>query len=336
MGQHLRHLDLGRVSGLRSQTIWHAVAETMAPGDDPVLAFETPGDAYVSIGYHRRIEEVDVAACRRRGLPVYRRRAGGGPVLCDEHQLFFQLIAPAGALPAMMDQAWRRAMSPAVTAFRALGVAGAALEPGNDIASGPWKLSGTGAARIGDALVFVGNVIFEFDHDAAADILAVPDEAKGEAASLMRRHLAPIRDLAGCEVGRDEAAAVLRDAYEEAFGTARTDRLSAAEERAAARLDAVFPSRAWVAAERPPQPPRVKIRSGVALLAVGPSWFVVSGGRIERAAVRDGWARSAGEAERMERALAGVTVAEAPGALAAFDRGPDLAAAIADACKGGC
>src|SRR6266542_4146343 len=164
----MRLLDLGWVSGLRSQTLWHAIAETMWPDDAPTLCLMTPRDSYVSLGYHRRIDEIDRDACRRRRLAIYRRRTGGGPVYCDDGQLFFQLIVPAHSWPRVLDRAWARAMGPAVEAFRSRGVK-AELTASNDIVADARKISGTGAARIGDALVFVGNVIFGFDHQAMAD-----------------------------------------------------------------------------------------------------------------------------------------------------------------------
>ncbi|HVL89573.1 MAG TPA: hypothetical protein VM841_04985, partial [Actinomycetota bacterium] len=258
----LRLLDLGTVSGLRSQTWWHAVAETMQPGDAPVLALMTPGEPYVSIGFHRRTGELDLAACAGRGLGIFRRRAGGGPVLCDDGQLFFQLIAPTSSIPAALDRAWQRALGPAVDAFRSLGI-DARLAPGNDMMCGDRKISGTGAAQIGEASVFVGNVIFDFDYDEMADILALPPHAKSEAARLMRRYLGPVSDVAGRPVTREEAAGALIASYGDAFGGMIPSSPTAIEAQAAARLDDRFSDPAWVFAERAPAPPRVKIRGGV-------------------------------------------------------------------------
>lgn len=317
----LRLLDFGRVQGLRSQTLWHGIAETMRPRRSPVLSIMTPADPYVSIGFHRRADELDLAACAARGFAVYRRRAGGGPVLCDDGQLFFQLIAPAGVLPAALDRAWERALGPAVEAFRSLGIP-AALGPGNDILSGDRKISGTGAARIGDADVFVGNVIFDFDYDAMADVLALSAGAKREAARLMRRFLAPIRDVAGRAVSREEAVAALVAAYGDAFGGITLGTLEPREQAAVEQLDARFCDPASIFADRAPAPPRVKIRSGVSLLVLGTSWVTVVDDRIDRASLDGGWVPSAA-ARRIERALGGRPVDERA-----------LSDAVGDACQG--
>lgn len=323
----LRLLDFGRVAGLRSQTWWHAVAEAMRPTDAPVLALMTPAQPYVSIGFHRRADEIDLAACAARGLALFRRRAGGGPVLCDEGQLFFQLIAPTASLPAVRERAWQRALGPAVSAFRALGV-NATLAPGNDMMAGDRKISGTGAAQIGDATVFVGNVIFKFDYAAMADILALPAAAKVEAERLMRRYLGPVGDVAGRSISREEAVAALFDCYADAFGGITPSAPTQAEEQACARLDRIFGDPAWVFAERAAVPPRIKIRTGVSLLSVGSSWVSVVDDRVDRACIGG---TDAG------RQLAGVPVEvaslrEAMGDWAARD---ELLGAIVDAYSRG-
>ena len=40
----------------------------------------------------------------------------------------------------------------------------------------PLPLSGTGAGEIGDCIVFVGNLILDFDYDTMSKVLKIPDE----------------------------------------------------------------------------------------------------------------------------------------------------------------
>lgn len=300
----LRLLDLGWVSPLRSQTAWHAIAEVAAPGALPTFSMCSPTGPYVSIGYHRRLDEIDLEACARRGLSVFRRRVGGGPVYCDASQLFFQLIVPAAGLPAVMDRAWERAMDPAVAAFRTLG-AKAELAEGNDIVADDRKICGTGAGRIGDAMVFVGNVIFDFDHEAMADTLRVTPAVKEEVARLTQVHLGPIGEVAGRVITRGEAVAALVDAYAEAFGPARRGTFSEAEAARARETDALFASSAWVDAERAPVPSRIKVRAGVAVLLLGSTWVSVADGVIDRVGITDAWLKPRAARDTLARALAG-------------------------------
>ncbi len=183
----LRVIDFGRVSALRSQTLWHALAYGVSAGGPPTLSFMRPSRPYVGLGYHRRLEEADIDACREAGLPVFRRMVGGGVVYLDEHQQFFQICVPVPRCPR--GRGSRRCAgcsSPAVAAFRAAGVP-AELDDDLEIVVGEAKICGHGAAQIEDAVVVVGNLIERFDHAAAARVLALPDEVRAEVVRLMER-----------------------------------------------------------------------------------------------------------------------------------------------------
>jgi lipoate-protein ligase A len=255
----LRVVDFGRVSALRSQTLWHALAYGVSAGAPPTLSFMRPSRPYVGLGYHRRPEEADLVACRDAGLPVFRRMVGGGVVYLDEHQQFFQICLPASGVPRSRDAALRRLLEPAVTAFRAAGVA-AELDADGEIVVGEAKICGHGAAQIEDAVVVVGNLIERFDHAAAARILDVPDEVRSEIVRLMERYVAatPVDSAAF------RAAAI--EAYGEALGLEpAAGGLSAYERERLFELDERFRSPAWLRGplQLPPRRLQVKIRAGV-------------------------------------------------------------------------
>ncbi|WP_249020383.1 biotin/lipoate A/B protein ligase family protein [Conexibacter sp. S30A1] len=191
----LRVIDAGAVGAERSQALWHGLADAMGPADAPVLSFCRPAEPYVGIGYHRRLDELDRAACARLGLPILRRQIGGGPVYLDSDQLFFQLTLPASSAPSGVLRLYGELLGPAVQALRALGV-DAALAGVNDIVAGGRKVSGTGAGQIGEAVTVVGNVMFAFDHERMSEVLAFPDEAmRADFLCLLRANLGTLPDL---------------------------------------------------------------------------------------------------------------------------------------------
>jgi lipoate---protein ligase len=255
----LRVIDFGRVSALRSQTLWHALAYGVSAGEPPTLSFMRPSRPYVGLGFHRRLEEADLDACRERGLPVFRRMVGGGVVYLDQHQQFFQICLPATAVSKNRRLALRELLSPAVTAFRAAGVP-ADLDDEGEIVVGEAKICGHGAAQIDDAVVVVGNLIERFDHAAAARVLSLPDGLRAEVIRLMERYVR----ATPADAAAFRAAAIA--AYGEALGLEPVPgSLSPYERKRLFELDEQFRSPDWLRGPRRPAPPcsQVKIRAGV-------------------------------------------------------------------------
>jgi lipoate-protein ligase A len=339
--QELRVVDFGRVSALRSQTLWHALAYGVSRGGPPTLSFMRPSRPYVGLGYHRRLEEADIDVCREAGLPVFRRMVGGGVVYLDEHQQFFQICLPLALVPRSREAALRRLLKPAVTAFRAAGVPAelddsgaspASPEAGGlEIVVGQAKICGHGAAQIEDAVVVVGNLIEQFDHTAAARVLALPDEVRAEVVRLMERFVAATPS----DSAAFRSAAI--DAYGEALGLEPVPgSLSSYERGRVHELDGRFRSQSWLRGPKRPDPKcsQVKVRAGVFVVCAeherSRAVATVVGGRIERARVSDPGLNGAGPV--LEDRLAGVTMAEVGDVLAGFGApGRRLAAAFAKA-----
>ncbi|MCX7889042.1 MAG: lipoate--protein ligase family protein [Rhodobacteraceae bacterium] len=172
----LRVLDFGTVPALRSQAVYHGLAEAMTPEADAVLSLVSPETPYVCVGLHQDIEkEVDTGFCAANGLPVWRRHVGGGAVYLDRDQLFTHFVFPAGKAPSRADQLYPLFIEPVVRTYREMGIA-AAYRPINDIQVNGRKIGGTGAASIGGATVMVGSFLMDFDTATMAKCLKVPSE----------------------------------------------------------------------------------------------------------------------------------------------------------------
>ncbi|NOX62391.1 MAG: lipoate--protein ligase family protein [Chloroflexi bacterium] len=172
----VRVLDVGLVSPLRSQAIYHGIAYAMKPDTPDTIILVGPTDPYVCIGYHQELEkEVDVAYCQEQDLPVYRREVGGGAVYLDKGQVFTQWIFQRGHLPATLEKRFALYIQPLVDTYQALGI-DATLRPINDVHVRGKKIGGTGAAQIGDADVVVGSLMFDFNFELMARVLKVPSE----------------------------------------------------------------------------------------------------------------------------------------------------------------
>ncbi|MFA7412889.1 MAG: hypothetical protein WC048_00250 [Rhizobium sp.] len=172
----LRVLDFGFVSALRSQAVYHGIAETITDTSDPVLSLASPETPYVCVGMHQEIaKEVDQEFCRSVNLPILRRHVGGGAVYLDRNQLFTHFIYPRRKAPEFAVNLYPLFIEPVVRTYRQIGV-NAVYRPINDIQVDGRKIGGTGAASIGDATVMVGSFMYDFDTATMARCLKVPSE----------------------------------------------------------------------------------------------------------------------------------------------------------------
>lgn len=172
----LRVLDFGLVPALRSQAVYHGLAETMTPDSDPILSLASPRTPYVCVGMHQDIDkEVDREFCEANGLPVYRRHVGGGAVYLDHNQLFTHFIYPAGKAPQRAEHLYPMFIEPVLRTYRDFGIP-ASYRPINDIHVDGRKIGGTGAASIGNATVMVGSFMLDFDTATMSRCLKVPSE----------------------------------------------------------------------------------------------------------------------------------------------------------------
>ncbi len=167
---------VGRVGNLRSITLFHAMARLGYEG----LLITSPEETYVSVGYFDKTEDiVDVDRCRKLGIPIIRREVGGGAVLLDREQVFYQLILRKGSdmLPFKIEEAYRKFSSPVIRAYKRLGVE-VEYRPINDIIvkANRKKISGQGAADIGESFVFVGGILLRFNTKLMSRIFKVPEE----------------------------------------------------------------------------------------------------------------------------------------------------------------
>ena len=166
--------NLGKVPWEESQLLYHALAKLGRES----LCLLSPATPYVCIGFHQDVvQEVDLEFCRANDIPVFRREVGGGAVFLDGNQLFFQLILHRDnpIAPKRIDVFYKKFLQPVIEVHQRIGIA-AEYKPINDLIVEARKISGTGAAEIGDSIVFVGNLILDFDYEIMSRVLKIPDE----------------------------------------------------------------------------------------------------------------------------------------------------------------
>jgi lipoate-protein ligase A len=243
-----RLLDLGHVSYLHSQTTYHAVAYCTSGASRGTIIVLTPREPYVSIGYHQYLgKEIDTDYCQKKGIPIVRREVGGGTVFLDKDQLFFQCIFSMDKAPLRVDRLYEFFLQPAVNTYRSLGV-DAYYRPVNDIQVDEKKISGTGAGRVGDASVVVGNIIFDFNYGEMSRVLRLSSKGlRDEVHDSMQLYVTTLRRELGHVPDRKSVKEILIKEFEELLSAPlEMDDLTPDEQRMLAKLDKKFTDPEWL------------------------------------------------------------------------------------------
>ena len=213
--------NLGKIPWDESQLIYHALAGL----GREALCLVSPSTPYVCVGFHQDAEqEVDLDYCKANHIPVFKREVGGGAVYLDGDQLFFQLILHKNnpEVPKKKEVFYKKFLQPVIDVYRKIGIP-VEYKPVNDIIAGTRKISGTGAGEIGECVVFVGNLIVDFNYEMMTRVLKVPDEKfRDKVHKTLKENLSTIRR----ELDEDKAKkwnksrlnALMAEAFQELLG----------------------------------------------------------------------------------------------------------------------
>lgn len=213
--------NLGKVPWQESQLIYHALAYLGRES----LVLVSPASPYVCIGYHQNVtHEIDVEFCKKNNIPIFRRKVGGGAVYLDGDQLFFHLVLRENnpAITASKKAFYQKFLRPVINVHRRIGI-WAEYKPVNDIIVNNRKISGTGVGEMGGCIVFVGNLILDFNYQMMSRILKVPDKKfRDKVRKTIQDNLTTLRrELDDQEIKRwDEAKlnALMAEEFEKLLG----------------------------------------------------------------------------------------------------------------------
>lgn len=232
MGKEWRLLDTGLRRAAENIALNRALLEARAAGEAISTLRFLRFEPCALLGYHQSAEqELNLDYCRTHGITVQRRITGGGAIYFDQTQIGWELYLHKAELgTADMQAITRRICEAAANGISSLGVE-AEFRPRNDIEVGGKKVSGTGGAFDGDALMFQGTLLVEFDVEKMLRILRIPAEKLSDKAiASARERVANLADLLGSAPDLNVVKQALAEGFAEAFGvTFRENGLNAAE-----------------------------------------------------------------------------------------------------------
>lgn len=251
MGNSFRLLDTGVRSAAENMALDEVLLACRAADESPdTLRFLQLSPPAVLVGYHQSVpEEVRLDFCRENGIDVNRRITGGGAIFFDESQLGWELIATnRGRFGSYRTEALTGFIAGAVIGGlkEGLGIE-ATFRPRNDIEAGGRKFSGTGGAWNGDAFLFQGTLLVDFDADCMLRALRVPvEKLKAREVESLKERVTCLRELLGAVPPLDAIKRCIARGVAEALGVELVPAgLNEAEERLLKATLPRFISQGW-------------------------------------------------------------------------------------------
>lgn len=250
-----RLLDTGPRTAAENMALDEVLLECRAMGVSPntfrLLRFKPPA---VLVGYHQdATQEVRLDYVEENGIHVNRRITGGGAIYFDEESVGWEIVASKSDLPpyVSVESLFRVMCNGAVKALEKLGVR-AAFRPKNDIEVEGRKISGTGGTERGEAILFQGTLLVDFDVETMIKALRIP------VVKLKDKEIQSVRERVTClswELGYkptyEEVKRCLVGGFEEAMGIElREAGLLEEEERMLREKLPYFQSDDWVFLDR--------------------------------------------------------------------------------------
>lgn len=209
----------GENDNINTQTIWHAATLARSRGiqERDLVIIDWPRDPVVCCGLHQSINQVvDLNFCELNNIPVIRRACGGGAVLLDSNQLFYNVIAHIDSeiVPRRIGALYSKLLEPVVNTYRHYNIE-ADYQPVNDILVKGRKISGNGAALLESAQVLVGNFILDFPRKEMTQILQVPSEKfRDKVYKSLEAGITSFKDELGYIPDRDEIIEIYTQQFE--------------------------------------------------------------------------------------------------------------------------
>ena len=263
---HWRLLDSPPMSAARNMALDQTILRARAEGKVPnTLRFMQVRPRAVLVGFHQSVEqEVRQEYCRRNGIQINRRITGGGALFFDQSQIGWEIFASRDmpGVPRKAQALYRKMCEGAQFGLEKLGIK-ARFRPKNDIEVGRRKISGTGGTFDGNAFLFQGTLLVDFDAGTMLRALRIPiEKLKDKEVKAVKRRVTWI----GEQLGHVPPARVIKQALADGFSRSLgacfcPAPLSLYERRQFSKLLPTFSSPEWVFGTRRPPETRLVLRS---------------------------------------------------------------------------
>ena len=260
----MKFFNLGELNWKQTQLIYHALAYKNIES----LVLYSSCDKYMSVGLHQDPrDELDLNYCKKNNIGIFRREIGGGTVLLDKNQLFYNLIINRNNhnVPYIPENFFRKFLQPVLQAYHELGIA-AEFRPLCDLVVQEKKISGNGGGEIGECKVLGGNILLDFNFNCMARAISSPDSLRKKFLELMQDNITTLKKELEIIPSKEEICSILVKKYEDLLGPMTKGKVDAEITKKMMELDKQYSSDKWLYQRGTKQIGReIKVREGIFL-----------------------------------------------------------------------
>ncbi|MEB3102972.1 lipoate--protein ligase family protein [Ferviditalea candida] len=282
MAKIWRLLDPGPLQAWRQMAldavVIRARSENRVPDTIRFMEF-SPHTALV--GYHQAIDlEIRRDVCEELGIEYNRRMTGGGAIYMDSRQLGWEICIGRDnpALATDPGQIYRQLSAVVIETLSQFGIQ-ANFRPVNDVEVGGRKISGTGGTEWGEALIYQGTLLVDFDVETMLKVLRLPiQKLSDKEVSSFRQRTVTLHELLGEAPPMEQVKAAMVSALETVLQVkAEPENLTAEELKEWEEIQENYRQPDWIDRRKPP-------RSGHEMVSAS---FKAPGGMIKASLVVD-------------------------------------------------
>jgi lipoate-protein ligase A len=230
-----RLLDTGILNAAeniaQNETLLEAKKNKIIPNTVRFLQFFPPA---VLLGYHQSLEqEIRIDFCKKAGIDINRRITGGGTIFFDETQLGWEIYCEKKFFNMRIADTdfFEKLSEPVIFALRKIGIK-ASFRPRNDIEVNGRKISGTGGTEEGDAFLFQGTLLVDFDIETMLKALRIPiEKLKDKEINSAKERVTCLKWELGYVPDIDKLKLILKESFEKKFNIVLESRGLTQEEK---------------------------------------------------------------------------------------------------------